>query len=185
MKVNTRKHKSRIRQHSGSPLVNDDLPALKIKKKASFAFVLDELSALGVRAKPMFGFVYVYLGEKLIMLLRERENQPERNGVWLATTSEYLESLSREFPLLPRICVIDTGRNGWVFLPFKLQVFESYAFRACELVSEGDPRVGQNGNSASARARTRKALAFVPAHGNGSNGVNEGDGRQDIGDNVS
>jgi len=160
MKVTTGKPGARIRKRPPSAFEPDELLAFRVRKQIPFSFVLEELSPLGVTAKSMFGFFYVYLEERLIMLLRDRENQPERNGVWLATTSEHLRSLSEEFPLLPRICVIDTGRNGWVFLPAKHPVFESYAFKACELIACGDRRIG--GSSDSARAR---AKAFVDAGG--------------------
>ncbi len=119
-----------------------ELPAYKIKEKLPYSFVLEELATLDIRSKPMFGFVYVYLGEKLIFLLRERTNQPERNGLWLATMSECLASLREEFPLLPSSSVISSGKNGWLFLPARLELFESYAVRACELIAKYDARIG-------------------------------------------
>jgi hypothetical protein len=124
------------------PLNPYELPTHKVKKNLPYSFVLDELAILGVISKPMFGFLYVYLGEKLILLLRERENQPERNGLWLATTSERLASLRQEFPLLPSSCVISSGKNGWLFLPARLEVFEPYAIKACGLIAKGDTRIG-------------------------------------------
>ena len=124
------------------PLNEYELPAYKVKKKLPYSFVLEELATLDITSKPMFGFVYVYLGEKLILLLRERPNQPERNGLWLATMSEHLASLKEEFPLLPSSCVISSGKNGWLFLPASLEVFESYAVRACGLIVNYDVRIG-------------------------------------------
>jgi hypothetical protein len=124
------------------PLNPYELPAYKVKQKLPYSFVLEELATLDITSKPMFGFVYVYLGEKLILMLRERTNQPERNGLWLATMSEHLASLRKEFPLLPSSCVISSGENGWLFLPARLEVFESYAVRACELIAQDDARIG-------------------------------------------
>lgn len=125
-----------------SPLNPYELPEYKVKKKLPYSFVLDELATLDITSKPMFGFVYVYLGEKLILLLRERTNQPERNGLWLATMSEHQASLREEFPLLPSSCVISSGKNGWLFLPARLEVFESYAVKACGLIAKDDQRIG-------------------------------------------
>ncbi|HKR59818.1 MAG TPA: hypothetical protein VJS64_08775 [Pyrinomonadaceae bacterium] len=119
-----------------------ELPMHKGKKNLPYSFVFEELAILNVTSKPMFGFMYVYLGEKLILLLRERENQPERNGLWLATTSEHLASLREEFPLLPSSCVIHSDKNGWLFLPARLEIFESYAVKACGLIANGDTRIG-------------------------------------------
>jgi hypothetical protein len=45
--------------------------------------------------------------------------------------------------LLPRRCFWKAGKNGWVILHSELEDFEEYAFRACELILRGDPRVGR------------------------------------------
>jgi len=91
----------------------------------------------------MFGFTYVYLDDKLVLSLRQSEKQPRFNGVWLYTQSEQIESLRREFPLLPRRCFWKSGKNGWVILASTVEDFEEHAFRACELILKGDPRIGR------------------------------------------
>jgi hypothetical protein len=65
-----------------------------------FPFVLDELVSLRPTIKRVFGFTYLYLGERLLCALRDSKKQTGSNGIWLFTTTEYLESLGAEFPEL-------------------------------------------------------------------------------------
>ena len=110
-----------------------------------FPFVLEELDPIRPRLKRMFGFTYVYLDDKLLCALRESVKQPRSNGVWLFTTKEELESLGREFPDLSRRCFwrARSGNNAWIILASSLENFEEYAFRACELMLNGDRRIGR------------------------------------------
>lgn len=121
-----------------------------IKRNDPFPFVIEELVALRPTIKRMFGFTYVYLDHKLLFSLRESAKRPATNGIWIYTTAEHLESLAREFPDLPRRQLWRSGRNCWVVLASRLEDFEEYAFKACDLVLNGDRRVG--------RVTTRKKL---------------------------
>ena len=47
-----------------------------------FAFVLDELDALEPFTKPMFGCTAVYVGDRIVLILRERPTRKDDNGVW-------------------------------------------------------------------------------------------------------
>ena len=115
------------------------------KRQAPFQFILDELSPIRPTLRQMFGFTYVYLGEKLLLSLRNSIRQPQYNGVWLYTEAEHIESLRREFALLPRRYFWKSRRSGsgWVILASHVEGFEEYAFRACELILRGDRRVGR------------------------------------------
>ena len=110
-----------------------------------FPFVLEELAPIRPRLKRMFGFTYVYLDDKLLCALRESVKQPRSNGVWLFTTKEELESLGREFPDLSRryLWRARSGNNAWIVLASRLENFEEYAFKACELMLDGDRRIGR------------------------------------------
>ena len=115
------------------------------KRQTPFQFVLDELLPLRPVIRQMFGFTYVYFDEKLLLSLRDSVKQPQYNGVWLYTQAEHIESLRREFPLLPRRSFWKSGKsgNGWVILASGLEDFEEYAFKACELILRGDQRIGR------------------------------------------
>jgi hypothetical protein len=126
---------------------------------SSFQFLLDELSELRPSIRRMFGFTYVYLEEKLLLSLRESHRQPHYNGVWLYTQTEHLESLRREFPLLPKRYFWRSARSGsgWVILPATQEEFEEYALRACELILRGDGRIGRVSRKGPAESSKRGA----------------------------
>ena len=115
------------------------------KRQTPFQFVLDELIPIRPAVKQAFGFTYVYLDQKLLLSLRESAKQPQYNGVWIYTQAEHMESLRREFPLLPRRCFWKSKKSGsgWVILASRLEDFEEYTFKACELILRGDQRIGR------------------------------------------
>ena len=115
------------------------------KKREPFPFILDELEALRPTIKHMFGFVSLYLGERLLCSLRDSVKQPGSNGMWLYTTKEELESLAKEFSGLPRrqLWRSRNSDKAWIILASRLESFEEYALRACELILQGDRRIGR------------------------------------------
>ena len=114
-----------------------------IRAKDPFPFVLEELEPIRPTIKRMFGFTYVYFDEKLLCALRDSVKQPGSNGVWLFTTAEHIDSLGREFPDLSRRYHWRSGKNAWIILASRLEHFEEYAFKACELILNHDPRIGR------------------------------------------
>jgi hypothetical protein len=76
--------------------VPDTLFPVKGNKAAPYAFVLDAIAALSPEVRPMFGCLAVYVGDKIIFMLREKHDGTPDDGVWLATTEEHHESLRRE-----------------------------------------------------------------------------------------
>jgi hypothetical protein len=91
----------------------------------------------------MFGCLAVYVGEKIVLILRDKRDQTADNGVWLATTQEHHESLRREFPNMRSIQVFGKEVTGWQVLPADAPDFEEAAVRASELVAAGDLRIGK------------------------------------------
>ena len=118
-------------------------PHTEIMKRDPFPFVLDELQPIRPRVKRAFGFTYVYLDDRLLCGLRDSEKMPSTNGLWLFTTTEHVDSLGREFPDLPKRYLWRSGKKAWVILASRLEFFEEYAFKACELIVNGDRRVGR------------------------------------------
>ena len=112
-------------------------------KREQFSFVLEELQPIRPIVRRAFGFTYIYLEEKLLCCLRDSKKRPATNGLWLFTTSEHLDSLGREFPDLPRRHLWRSGENAWVVLNAHLEGFEEFAFKACELMVNGDRRIGR------------------------------------------
>jgi hypothetical protein len=120
---------------------------VKQRKSVPHEFVLDAIAALSPRTNPMFGCLAVYVRhkvqEKIVLILRDKTDKTEDNGVWLATTEEHHESLRQEFPSMRSIRVLGKKVTGWQVLPADAPKFEEAALRACELVLAGDPRIGK------------------------------------------
>jgi len=123
--------------------LDDPLAAVKQRKPIPHEFVLEAIAALSYETRSMFGCLAVYVGDKIVLILRDKRNKTADNGVWLATTEEHHQSLRREFPSMRSIGLLGKKVTGWQVLPADAQDFEEAALRACELVLAGDPRIGK------------------------------------------
>jgi hypothetical protein len=117
--------------------------AVKQRKAVPHEFVLDAITALSPRTHPMFGCLAVYIGDKIVLILRDKRGETSDNGVWIATTAEHHESLRREFPNMRSIRVLGKKVTGWQVLPADAPDFEEAALRACELIIARDRRIGK------------------------------------------
>ena len=115
--------------------------ATRPRKRIPHEFVLEALTGLSPRTNPMFGCLAVYVGEKIVLILRDRKTADD--GVWLATTPEHHESLRREFPNMRSIQVFGKDVTGWQVLPADAPDFEESALLACDLIAARDPRIGK------------------------------------------
>ncbi|HEX3770467.1 MAG TPA: hypothetical protein VHV30_06370 [Polyangiaceae bacterium] len=112
--------------------------------KMPFAFVFDAVADAGAYTKRFFGCTAIYLGEKIVFVLRDKADAVADNGVWIATTREHHEALRPELPSMRSIGVFGADRDtGWQVLPADDDGFEEQAMRACELALAGDPRIGK------------------------------------------
>ena len=123
---------------------------------APFEFALEELQPMRPTVKQMFGFSYVFVGDRLILLFRNRTNQSQFNGVWLATTEEHFDSLQKEFPVSPS-WLIPFAKKQWLLIPLTAQGFEEYSVKACELILGGDVRLGRLSHPKSLRGQKKGA----------------------------
>ncbi|HVP53594.1 MAG TPA: hypothetical protein VMU45_01265 [Candidatus Eisenbacteria bacterium] len=121
----------------------DPLLTIMPRKAVPHEFVLDALAELSPRTNPMFGCLAVYVGEKIVLVLRDKREPSADNGVWLATTQEHHESLRREFPHMRSIRVLGKDVTGWQVLPADAPDFEEAALHACEMIAARDPRIGK------------------------------------------
>ena len=109
-----------------------------------FDFVLDELAELTPVVGRMFGCYSIYVGSKIVLILREGKTALEDNGVWIATTKEHHESLARELPSMRSIALFGTsGPTGWQVIPSESDSFEEEVLHVCNLICRGDVRVGK------------------------------------------
>jgi hypothetical protein len=112
-------------------------------KRIPHEFVLEALDQLSPWTRPMFGCLAVYMGERIVLILRDKTTEVQDNGVWLATTPEHHESLRRDFPNMRSIKLLGKEITGWQVLPVDAPDFEQASLRACEFILSGDPRIGK------------------------------------------
>ena len=127
---------------------------LNSKKKVPFAFALEELDALSPSIKPMFGGYIVYIGEKMTLFLYDREKLPGFKGVSLATTPEHYRSLAQEFSSTRDAEPRKIGKRPWLHIPAETADFEEQVLKACELILNGDPRIGRTPDEKKAKKKT-------------------------------
>jgi hypothetical protein len=106
----------------------------------------------------MFGCLAAYVGEKIVLLLRDKREGTADNGIWLATTTEHHESLRRKFPNMRSIQIFGKKAPGWQVLPVDAEDFAEAALQTCGLFLAGDARIGKilKERNGSAAARKRK-----------------------------
>jgi hypothetical protein len=92
----------------------------------------------------MFGCHLIYLGNRMMLLLRQRPKEPQLNGVYVATLPEHHDSLLATLGLgeRPRLFT-KNDKKEWLFLPEEHAGFESAALTACQLIKKADKRIGK------------------------------------------
>lgn len=123
------------------------------KKPQPYPFVIDALADVVTEKKPMFGSLALYVGDKIVLILREKRDGSPDDGVWLATMAEHHESLRREFPNMRSVAVFGPQVTHWQVLATDSPDFEEAALRACELIAARDPRIGKVPKSRSTRSK--------------------------------
>ena len=133
----------RRRTKPALPAAGESFLTPEARKAPPFPFVLEALAELSPRTNPMFGCLAVYVGEKIVLILRDKGESPD-SGVWLATTQEHHPSLRADFPNMRSVQVLGSGGvTGWQVLPVDAADFEEAALHACELIAARDPRIGK------------------------------------------
>lgn len=140
---------------------------MQAKKKSAgakipFPFVLDELAECSPYTKPMFGCLGVYVGEKIVLIMRHKAADDPDNGIWVATTGEHHVSLLSEFPSLRSLVMFGPGPTGWQNLPLEAPDFEEAALGLCRAVRAGDPRIGKTPARRRPKTQTRAKARAKP-----------------------
>ena len=113
----------------------------KTKKPIPYAFVFDYLEAVQPYTKAMFGCTAIYVGEKIVLILRDRADYKPDNGVWLATIQEHHSSLKKDFPSMRSLEMFGAGPTGWQVLSKDAGDFEESLIKVCKLLCKNDPRI--------------------------------------------
>jgi hypothetical protein len=118
----------------------------KPKEKPPHAFVLEALTPLNPEVRRMFSGFAVYLGARIVCMLRDHEKSPRDNGVWLVlseSTDPADTELRREFPSIRTIELLGDKIGHWLLIPSDSPDFEIEALHACDLLLRRDPRLGR------------------------------------------
>jgi hypothetical protein len=118
----------------------------KPKQKLPHSFVLEALAPLNPEVRRMFSGFAVYVGDRLVCMLREQTKSPRDNGVWLVLsedTSPVDPGLRRDFPSLRSIDLLRNKIRHWLLIPTDGPDFEMEALHACDLLLHHDPRLGR------------------------------------------
>lgn len=111
----------------------------KLKKRFSLEWAFEPFENDPVfYSRRMFGGLAAYLGEKIVLVLFEREDDTDWNGILFPTTRESHEAIIREFDSLVPHSILPK----WLYLPMSAADFESTTERIARLIARGDPRFG-------------------------------------------
>jgi hypothetical protein len=114
-----------------------------MQREPPFDFIFDYLLPIETEVTPFFGMFSVRSRGKLLLLLRERSNQPEMNGIWIATVGDGAVSLKKELPGSLVLFERKSKKDEWLLIPPDAEAFERSAIHLCDLVVHRDPRIGR------------------------------------------
>jgi hypothetical protein len=106
----------------------------------------------------MFSGFAVYVGDKIMLMLRDSPKQPKDNGVWLvfSETADLDDpGIRRDFPSIRLIELLGGKIGHWRLIPADSPTFESEALHACELLLTHDARFGRVPQSRQTRSGRR------------------------------
>ncbi|MBX2965064.1 MAG: hypothetical protein KF845_02880 [Cyclobacteriaceae bacterium] len=109
----------------------------------AFSFVLELLLPIEPVIKPMFGCHALYVGEKIVLITRNKPQHPEDNGVWVCLHAEHLTEIKKEFPSLRSVQLLGSKETRWQNLSPDAADFEESISKICELIRKGDQRIGK------------------------------------------
>lgn len=118
----------------------------KPKRTPPYAFVLEALAPLDPEIRRMFSGFAVYVGDRIVCMLRDHLRSPQDNGLWLVlseNTHPADPQLRHEFPSLRAIEMLGSKIGHWLLLPSDGPDFEKEALYACDLLLRHDPRLGR------------------------------------------
>ena len=111
--------------------------------KVPYSFVLDYLYPVRPRIIKMLGGYALYRDKKILLFLRDRETQLEFNGIFIATQPEYFAALQNEIHISKMVFDLDGSYDSWIFISEDLDDFDSKVKKACEMIKNGDERIGK------------------------------------------
>lgn len=91
----------------------------------------------------MFGCHAFYVGEKIVLITRKKDQHQPDNGVWVTLHPDHVTTIKSEFPSLRSVQLLGNKETLWQNLPADAADFEESVGRICELIRKGDSRIGK------------------------------------------
>ena len=113
------------------------------RKAKPHRFVLEAIASIEPSERAMFGALAVYVGEKIVFILRDSRKDTQANGVWVAVPTEHQASFRLDFPNAHAVQIMGKEISGWQLLAVDAVDFEESALHACDLVLSRDHRIGK------------------------------------------
>ena len=118
----------------------------KPKRKPPHSFIVEALAPLNPEVRRLFSGFSVYVGNRLVLMLRDHTKSARDNGVWLILsegTDPTDDGLRREFPSLRPIELLGDKIRHWLVIPTDSPDFEKESLHACDLLLRHDVRLGR------------------------------------------
>jgi hypothetical protein len=114
---------------------NERLFPVKLRKSIPYEFVLEAVSQLlSIETRSMFGCLAVYVGDKIVLLLREKQKTNRRQRRVARHHQRAPPESAARVSHMRSIQLLGKQVTGWQILPADAPDFESAALRACELI---------------------------------------------------
>jgi hypothetical protein len=94
----------------------------------------------------MFSGFAVYVGDRIVCMLRDHVKSPKDNGMWLVLSESANPAdaaLREEFPSLRPIELLGGKISHWLVIPSDSPIFEQESLHACDLLLHHDLRFGR------------------------------------------
>jgi hypothetical protein len=114
-----------------------------MERDPPFEFIFDYLLPIETEVLPFFGMFAVRSRGKLLLLLRDRKNEPDKNGIWIATVGDGAVSLQKELAGALILFERKSKKDEWLLIHPDSEAFERSAIAVCELIVRRDPRIGR------------------------------------------
>ncbi|MDB5193383.1 MAG: hypothetical protein JWQ96_2946 [Segetibacter sp.] len=111
--------------------------------KIPYDFVLQYLYPTRLTTRKFLKGYALLLNKKVLLYLRDMDKQPEYNGVYIATLPSYFDALQNEIHSSKMEFDLDGSEHSWIFLSEDLPDFNEKVKKACELIKNGDERIGK------------------------------------------
>ncbi len=116
---------------------------MKARRAVPFEFVLEELGGLDLHTRPMFGCTAVYVGSKIVLVLRKKEKMDADTGIWVCIPDEFVGDMKKRFPMLRGVSFFENEHSAWQNLPEENSSFEEVALELCGMIKKGTPLIGR------------------------------------------